>query len=112
MAAGADNLGFNAVANNLIGAANKVQSDTLDFAEDIYKAASSTTATTDVALPGKGTTDVDGDDKIELPVDISTAAGAMAVSLWLEEKSNTVQSVSEVAAEQKKEVNKVNQTVG
>jgi hypothetical protein len=34
------------------------------------------------------------------------------VSLWLEEKSNTVQSVSEVAAEQKKEVNKVNQTVG
>lgn len=80
----------------------QTQSDT--FAQSIYNAASSTS--TDVILPGKL------NNGAQMTVDISTAAGAMAVSLWLEEQANKVQSSSEIAAEQKKETSKVNQTVG
>lgn len=85
----------------------QIQSD--DFAESVYNAAMRTD--TDVTLIGKGPVDANG-VRGSITVDISTAAGAMAVSLWLEEQANKVQSASEIAAEQKKETSKVNQTIG
>lgn len=85
-----------------------IQSQSDAFANSVYTAALGTN--TDVTLIGKGAI-VNG-VRTDITVDISTAAGAMAVSLWLEEQANKVQSASEIAAEQKKEASKVNQTIG
>lgn len=102
LAQGFSNLTDNSIYSALVA----VQNNLSKFAQSIFDAVLNNGSKVKLW----GIKDGKGNDYIE--VDISTAAGAMAVSLYLEQMSNIVQVACEIAASKKKNTAKVWQTVG